>query len=261
MIERALLEKTIQAGHQGFWQRFLTGGLRAHFRIARFLGLTDTDEHQRIPYIIESGDHPLREQVTRLIRLGFDQALGMTQSDYRSGMPDFEPQPESFKNRFDLPVMVDPRVNIRDQLDRYKIISHLQKADLARFILSESQRADIPRDPYVIWVNMGPPRHSKRIEELDWDETGLTVTEGLAVIREIPYALTKLGTSYMRLGNSVISKKTGLWSLKFKHPQRAVRHAANLGEQIVVDTGKIILELESYDDFDYHINITRGKFI
>lgn len=50
-------------------------------------------------------------QANRYIGLGAHNLLDLLKKDYISSLPKFEPQPETFKGRFDIPILVDPRID------------------------------------------------------------------------------------------------------------------------------------------------------
>src|SRR3989344_9558986 len=115
MIEKAIAEKIELAKTQGRRQRVLTKFLKASFRLVKACGLTDITEGSfEIPTSKE--EKLWSSQVERLINLGFHAELGMTEDEYKSSMPAFQSQPPKFKGRFEIPLLIDPRVSLQRQL-------------------------------------------------------------------------------------------------------------------------------------------------
>lgn len=125
-------------------------------------------------------------QINQLVKLGFPKELGIAGKEYRAGMPAFQPQPIEFKGRFRLSLLIDPRVSLVTQLRLHE--AHLgvgiTEAVVVRLALKESQRPDIPREPYQIWITPGSTKRC--ISDFSEDERGLTSIEGLAFFRESP---------------------------------------------------------------------------
>lgn len=261
MIERSLATKAAEARNQGTWQRVLTGGLRTHLWIARAIGFTDVGGVGQSMAATQATESLWNMQIERLLRLGFHEALGMSEEDYRASMPSFRSQPEKSKGRFDIPILVDPRVMLKTQLQRQKILisRDIPEGDLVKLALGESQRPDIPREPYQIWLNANLRSYYKMPNELDWDEQALTPIEGLAVLREIPDILGRLLGSSMLLSNSLIQKGERIYCLTLEHPRYYSRTGAfgTIGE--ITDTEKVVIEMEEYHYYSL-VTLTRGKF-
>src|SRR5260221_8554629 len=51
-----------------------------------------------------------QRQVERYIELEFNKELNMSEEVYRNSLPKFTAQPENYKKRFDIPVIVDARI-------------------------------------------------------------------------------------------------------------------------------------------------------
>lgn len=88
------------------------------------------------------------EQVEELIKLGFPQELYTGDEKYRESFSSPATgitQPEAYGGRFDIPVLVDPRIVISQQLRLAKITD-----DIDSNLISNSIK--IPERPYVIWT-------------------------------------------------------------------------------------------------------------
>ncbi len=51
-----------------------------------------------------------QRQAGRYVALGFHNKLSLSEEDYLASLPKFEPQPESFAGRFDIPVLVQRKL-------------------------------------------------------------------------------------------------------------------------------------------------------
>lgn len=116
MIERVIKRKVEEARNQGWKQRVLARFLDTSFRIARACGLTDINS-ALLETPTTKEDSLWSAQIERLINLGFHAELGMSEDNYRASIPAFNPQPERFRGRFAIPVLVDPRVSLQRQLE------------------------------------------------------------------------------------------------------------------------------------------------
>lgn len=123
-------------------------------------------------------------QINRLIKLGYPTTLGLSEFEYRASIPQFQPQPEKFKGRFDILLLVDPRVSLKRQLSKQQVSfpEHDQFSDYEDLV--------IPDQPYQLWAQGGsrfrklsPQDARSRFAE---DERGLSLIEGLALFREHP---------------------------------------------------------------------------
>ncbi len=125
-------------------------------------------------------------QINRLIDHGFDIEVGLSSEEYTKSIPAFQPQPENFKGRFNIPLLVDPRIPLGTQL-------RLLHVGFPEIKTSNLEEVVTPESPYQIWVQdgtrfMGHSCFSARRTFAN-DERGLTIIEGLALFREIPKVL------------------------------------------------------------------------
>lgn len=126
----------------------------------------------------------LQMQAQRLAILGFHIELGMTVTEYYAEMPQFQLQPAEFRGRFPIPLLVDPRVSLLRQLQLHflPIETSVTEAEIVRLSLREVQKPYIPSTLYQIWVRAGGSNRS--IDDFAKDERGLTLIEGMALLRE-----------------------------------------------------------------------------
>lgn len=132
-------------------------------------------------------------QKDHLVELGFHKVLGMTEQDYRDSLPNFQSQPIDFKHRFDIPILVDPRISLRRQFKLLKIGGYYATRSINPVNIENIEGLETPETPYQIWTNEGT--RFKEISEMGarknfaTDERGLTIIEGLGLIRERPFIL------------------------------------------------------------------------
>lgn len=79
-----------------------------------------------IPHELPNGTSPetkseleieWERQAQKYIELDFPNVLGMSEIDFKNSLPKFEPQPESYKKRFDIPLIVVTKINPKRQLE------------------------------------------------------------------------------------------------------------------------------------------------
>jgi hypothetical protein len=120
--------------------------------------------------------------------LGFHKLLGLSKEEYLQSLPKFTPQPEEYKGRFDLQVLVEPRIPLKDQQKR---------ADIGSSISSITEMREPVKDivqtlnaPYVIWSHDASRYRSQSAAEaekkFDVDEVGGTLTEVTALFLQHP---------------------------------------------------------------------------
>lgn len=88
------------------------------------------------------------KQVSRLISLGFNREVGKSEFTYRRMMPQFAPQPQAYIGRFDIPLLVDPRISLKQ----------LHKLAGIHSMSHEEQIVDVvkvPDVPYAVWTHDG----------------------------------------------------------------------------------------------------------
>jgi len=120
----------------------------------------------------------------------FADDFGFSQEEYIASLPQFEPQPKTFKGRFFIPLIVETRISL---------VSMAQRADLNYHGYSVSdwngdQFKDpknpktpfyTPKTPYTTWMQHGRKNLGMSAEKFrshhDPDERGATEYEGIAL--------------------------------------------------------------------------------
>jgi hypothetical protein len=125
------------------------------------------------------------KQGRRLVELGFHTQLGLSEEAYLQTLPKFEPQPEGYKGRFDLQVLVDPRLSSKVQ---HKTINAKESID-SSIIVDVTQA---PSEPYVIWTHDASKYRQQSVagaaEQFGEDEVGATQKEVTALYLQHPEA-------------------------------------------------------------------------
>ena len=85
-------------------------------------------------------------QVKRLLGLGFHEELGMTEAAYRNSIPEFLPQPEEYKGRFDIPLIVETRIPLKRQHQLAGIPEYIDTDNIENL-------TPVPDKPYTIWTH------------------------------------------------------------------------------------------------------------
>jgi hypothetical protein len=118
-----------------------------------------------------------------LIAHGFHTQLGLSEEAYLQTLPKFEPQPEEYKGRFDIPVLVDPRVDLLDQHKSVNLKGVINRVDLENLV-------EVPDKPYVMWTHDGRRNRQKSVVEAQAgfadDEVGSTQLEVTALFLQHP---------------------------------------------------------------------------
>lgn len=120
----------------------------------------------------------------------FAQELGLTKEAYIATLPKFEPQPESWRVRFDIPVIVERRVPLKRMLELAGIVRYFD-VDLIKDW--EKGKFNTPKTPYATWLNDGSVNLGKSVsnvrKSLKNDERGGTVFDGIALYLKDPKIL------------------------------------------------------------------------
>lgn len=132
----------------------------------------------------------LRSRVIRTyMRAGFPKLLGISDAEYLAQLPQIPPQPDEYRERLGLPILVEPRIPWRDQAVRLGV----RLSNHSRRFKFEIQDPDpIPTSPYIGWFNEWNARFDAPISSaearttLAGDECGGTATELLAVHTALP---------------------------------------------------------------------------
>lgn len=160
-------------------------------------------------------------QSRRYIELGFHTELGLSEKDYLASLPKLEPQPENFCGRFDISVLVDPRVSIERQCELAGINCSDYKQSLAKgsmFIYDwpeDPQAYRTPAGPYLTWVHDGTRNLDKNAKSvrlnLAGDERGGTIFDGIALYIAHPQILGEHTPELELPGSQVEIRGCGGW--------------------------------------------------
>lgn len=140
---------------------------------------------KEIPQAVELNlDEEWQRQSTRFVELGFHTELKIKDGEYLDSLPKFGSQPEAFRGRFDIPVLVEVRIPISKQCEMTKVQFSLKGLKVVDWS-GDPQKYKTPRTPYTIWMqdgtkNLGITVDSVR-ENLAQDERGATVADGMAL--------------------------------------------------------------------------------
>lgn len=127
--------------------------------------------------------------VRRFLAAGFPAALGMSESAYMAGLPRVPEQPTEYRERLDVPILVEPRIPWRDQADLLgvRVSNHSR-----RFTFEVVEPDQIPTRPYLGWFNAWNERFDAPVSSVEArsklaaDECGATAAELLAVHTALP---------------------------------------------------------------------------
>lgn len=123
-------------------------------------------------------------QCRKYIDLGFHRALGMTEEEYVESMPKFEFQTDPFKGRFDIPVLVETRIPLKQTANLAYLDYYLNDMEVADW-MDDPERYRSPNIPYTTWMQDGKKYLGKSVRDvranLAPDERGATVYDGIAL--------------------------------------------------------------------------------
>lgn len=164
--------------------------LRSGARIARWLGVPEF-------FSVSANDTKIEEiklerewqrQTEKLAYL-FAKELGFTREQYIGSLPKFEPQPENWKGRFDIPVIVETRISLSKMLEKAGINFHFNVNAIKDRAEDEFKT---PNTPYIAWLSLNAERvklgKSAAIvrKGSKSDERGGTVREGILLFLRNP---------------------------------------------------------------------------
>lgn len=145
-----------------------------------------------------------QRQANRFITLRFHQYLTLSEQDYLDSLPQFTLQPEQFKGRFDIPLLVETRIPVSQQAKRANVRYCLDGLNVLDWD-EDPQGYKTPTHPYVTWVRDSVENTIYNAEDarskLQKDERGGTEYDGISFYIRHPQAL-KGHFSYL-LGTSV----------------------------------------------------------
>jgi len=120
--------------------------------------------------------------------------LRITEKEYIASLPRIDPQPEQFKGRFDIPVIVDPRLHWSVQCILTAVFI-MPNMEYKQGKIRNWGKWKTPEMPYISWMHDGQRNIDKSAEEvrrrLAFDERGTTLLEGLGLIIASPNILYK----------------------------------------------------------------------
>lgn len=89
-------------------------------------------------------------QVDRYVGLKFHEELGMSESEYRQSLslPEGVMQPETYRGRFDVLLVVEPRISLARQHRLAKIAEYIATDKIVNL-------TEIPNKPYAVWTHDG----------------------------------------------------------------------------------------------------------
>lgn len=94
----------------------------------------------------EELDSIWEKQIRKYIMLGFNDEVKLSEGSYRRKMPRFLPQPESYIGRFDIPLIIDPRISLKSLHKLIGIHSTIIEDHIVDVVR-------IPQTPYTIWTH------------------------------------------------------------------------------------------------------------
>ena len=131
-------------------------------------------------------------QTRKYIKLGFHKELNLSKKEYLDSLPKFGPQPENFKGRFDIPVMVETRISVERQCELAGIDYLLGSLSCIDWP-NDPQGYKTPKKPYITWMQDGAKNLREKVEivreKLAKDERGATIFDGIAFYLAQPKSL------------------------------------------------------------------------
>ena len=127
-----------------------------------------------------------QSQAQKMAKL-FAKDLGLTKEQYLAYLPRFEPQPEQYKGRFDIPVIVETRIPLKRVIKEADIYICLDPSSIIDWKKSGFTTG---KQPYTAWLNDGRSNLGESVDavrnSLKFDERGGTVFEGIALYLRNP---------------------------------------------------------------------------
>jgi len=131
-------------------------------------------------------------QAQRLIQLGFHRELGLSKKEYLASLSKFGPQPEAFKGRFDIPILVETRIPIERQCKLTGIKYLLEGVDFQDWP-KDLQGYRTPDKPYFAWMQDGSKNLNETVqnvrETFKEDERGATIFDAIGLYLAHPEIL------------------------------------------------------------------------
>lgn len=183
------------AGHPEM-ELYLNAGAKIARRLGApvsFLGNETARQAETIKVYPEiSLEEEWQRQAGRFIKLGFNRELDLSAKKYLASLPKFEPQPESFSGRFDIPVLVETRIAPSRQADMAGLPYYFGGLNIRDWESDPSgYRTSI--SPYTVWMQDGKKNLGRSVKgvrkTLKPDERGATEYDGVALLIANPTVL------------------------------------------------------------------------
>lgn len=121
----------------------------------------------------------------------FAKELGFkTKEEYITTLPKFEPQPDNWKGRFDIPAIVETRIPVKRMLELAGIGVYFDPDSIKDW---ENGKFKTPDKPYTVWLNDGSSNLNKSVDQvrksLKADERGANIYEVIALYLRDPKIL------------------------------------------------------------------------
>lgn len=125
-----------------------------------------------------------QRQTQGFIELGFHTELGLSEEKYLESLPRFEPQPEQFKGRFDIPVIVETRIPVKRQSELTRLPYFLEGLEVVDW-LGDPKGYKTPKIPYFTWLQDGAKNINRSVRDVRAtfaeDERGATEFDGISL--------------------------------------------------------------------------------
>jgi len=130
-----------------------------------------------------------QRQANSFIELGFHTELNLTKKEYFKSLPKFEAQPEEYRGRLDIPVIVETRIPLERMFILLDIYDHFSRADSVKNW--EKDEFETPKTPYTTWLKklndyLDVSANAVR-KTLKPDERGGNFLDGIAFYLSNPY--------------------------------------------------------------------------
>ena len=132
-------------------------------------------------------DAEWQRQAQAYVKLGYHTKKGMTEEAYLDSLPKFQPQPEKYIGRLNLPLLVEKGVPWEQQAQLAGIVLSRNLKSQVDLTHPRDDRAKTPDFPYTGWFNIWGLRFTEKIEpiyainQLAEDECGGGPFEGVAI--------------------------------------------------------------------------------
>lgn len=124
-----------------------------------------------------------KRQSGRYVELGFHKELGLSEENYLASLSRFEPQPEVFVGRFDIPILVETRIAPKRQAELAGL-NYLLRGLNVHDWEDDPKKYKTPKIPYTTWMQDGKKNLKRSVRDvrrtLEADERGATEYDGIA---------------------------------------------------------------------------------